>query len=342
MSRYGIKLFAVGALLTATALFSVGVGAVPLAPGRVFQILTSPRSELSLSPDTTIVWQLRVPRVLLACIIGAGLGAAGAGYQGLFRNPLADPFVIGASSGAALGATLAIVGGWQNHVLGLASVSMAALAGSLIAVTIVCGIASTSARLPISSLLLAGVAVSSLFGALVSLLMFLQDEKLLTIFGWLMGSLSGRSWPTLTVAAPIIVTGGMGLWLLSRGLDALTFGEEAAASLGLNPRRLAALVVLFATTATAASVAAAGIIGFVGLIAPHAARFLFGAQHARMIPASALLGAFLLLIADDVARVIAAPAELPVGVITALLGSPFFLVLLKTRQRDAGTADDSA
>jgi iron complex transport system permease protein len=260
----------------------------------------------------------------------------------LFRNPLADPFVIGASGGAALGATIAIVAGWQEQLLGLAAVSVSALAGSLLAVTIVCGIASTSARISTSSLLLAGVAVSSMFGALVSLLMFLQDEKLLTIFSWLMGSLSGRSWPAFAVAAPAITAGMTGLWLLSRGLDALTFGEEVAASLGLSPGRLAALVVLCSTAVTAAGVAAGGIIGFVGLIAPHAARFLVGAEHARLIPASALLGAFLLLIADDVARVIAAPAELPVGVITALLGSPFFLVLLRNRQREPGGSDDSA
>ena len=286
--------------------------------------------------EETMSSSVRLPRILLACFVGAGLGTAGAGYQGLFRNPLADPFVIGASSGAALGATLAITSGWQGTFLGLSCIPAASLVGALVAVSIVYSIASVGRQIPMISLLLAGVALSSLLSAIVSLLMFLHEEKLMTIFGWLMGSLSGRGWATLASTAPLILIGGCALWMHSRALDALTFGEESASSLGLGIGRLRAAIVVSASLMTAASVAGGGIIGFVGLIAPHAARSLVGARHALVIPMSGLLGALLLLLADDVARTIVAPSELPVGVVTALMGGPFFLYMLKTRQSEMG------
>src|SRR5208337_2590152 len=318
------------AILIASAVLSLGVGAVSIPAGRVMRILLEPPVSGAGATDVTIVWELRLPRLLLAGLIGGGLGAAGAGYQGLFRNPLADPFVIGASSGSALGATLAIVAGLRESVFGMGAVSAAALLGSLLAVATAYGIASMGRQVSIPSLLLAGVAVSSFIGALVSLLMFLNDEKLLTIFSWLMGSLSGRGWPVLWTTAPLVLAGGLTVWLQSRSLDSLTFGEETAASLGLRLGRFRVLVVV------AAGVAAGGIIGFVGLVSPHVARLLVGARHVLLIPASGLLGALLLLLADDLARTISAPAELPVGVVTALLGSPFFLVLLKTQRRELG------
>jgi len=323
-------------LLVAILVVSLGIGAVAIAPGRILQILTG-GSGVSITPaEMSIVWDLRLPRVLLACCVGAGLGFAGAGYQGLFRNPLADPFVIGASSGAALGATIAIVAGWQGAYFGITLVPAAALAGSLIAVAAVYGVATVGKQAPILSLLLAGVTISSLLGALVSLLMFLNDEKIVTIFGWLMGSLSGRGWSSLATTGPLVLLGGFALWLYSRSLDALTFGEESAASLGLNLRRLRRVVVLSTGLATAASVAGGGVIGFIGLIAPHMARALVGARHVLVIPASGLIGALLLLVADDLARTVVAPTELPVGIVTAILGSPFFLYLLKARQRHLG------
>lgn len=336
MKRSLVRLLILSVVLVIAAILSLGVGAVTISPGRILQILLADRGNSLASTEMTIIWELRLPRLLLACFVGAGLGTAGAGYQGLFRNPLADPFVIGASSGAALGATLAIVNGWQGSILGLACIPAASLIGSLGAVAIVYSVASVGRQIPILSLLLAGVAISSLLGAVVSLLMFLHEEKLMTIFGWLMGSLSGRGWATLWSTAPLILIGSSILWLRSRALDALTFGEESAASLGLNLSRLRRTIVLSASLITAASVAGGGIIGFVGLIAPHMARSLVGARHAMVIPMSGVLGALLLLLADDFARTIVAPAELPVGVVTALLGSPFFLFLLKTRQRELG------
>jgi iron complex transport system permease protein len=334
MNRPVISFAVLSLVLIVTMVFSLGVGAVSISPDRILHLLTSREANPPGSTELTIIWELRLPRLLLAVFVGAGLGMAGAGYQGLFRNPLADPFVIGASSGAALGATLAIINGWQGHLLGLAGIPAASLVGALAAVAIVYSIASVGQRLPMVSLLLAGVALSSLLGSLVSLLMFLHEEKLLTIFGWLSGSLSGRGWGALWTTAVLIVIGGSILWMHSRALDALTFGEESAASLGLGISRLRATIVISASLLTAASVAGGGIIGFIGLIAPHMSRSLVGARHALVIPMSGTLGALLLLLADDVARTIAAPSELPVGVVTALMGSPFFLYLLKTRRRE--------
>jgi iron complex transport system permease protein len=318
------------------AVLSLGVGPYPIAPSRIWPILQATLSGAAPNAETTIVWQLRLPRLLLACFVGAGLGTAGAGYQGLFRNPLADPFVIGASGGAALGATLAIIYCDQSNMFGLTMVPIAALAGALLAVGTVYGIASVGRQLPVLSLLLAGITLSSLLGSLVSLLMFLNDEKLPTIFGWLMGSLSGRGWANVATSVPLILAGSVALWLRARSLDALTFGEETAASLGLNLASVRGIVVISASITTGACVAAGGIIGFIGLIAPHIARSLVGAQHTRVIPTSGLVGALLLLVADDLARVAAAPAEIPVGIVTAMLGSPFFLYLLKSRQRELG------
>ena len=326
------------AILALAALLSLGVGAVTIPAERVLQILGSTAVEQDPSTDATIVWDLRLPRILLAGLIGGGLGAAGAGYQGLFRNPLVDPFIIGASSGAALGATLAIVAGLRESVLGMGAVSTAALLGALLAVAVAYSIASIGGRVSIPSLLLAGVALSSFIGALVSLLIYWSHEKVITILGWLMGSLSGRGWSVLGTTTPMVLAGAFVLWLQSRALDSLAFGEETAASLGLRLGRLRVVVVVAASLATAAGVAAGGIIGFVGLVSPHVARLLVGARHAILIPASALLGALLLVLADDLARTIAAPNELPIGVMTALLGSPFFLALLNTQGRQMATA----
>jgi iron complex transport system permease protein len=338
MTRAVVWLACLVLLLGGLAVFSIGVGDMAISPGRIVEILLSGPSERHAHHEALIIWELRFPRLLLACFVGAGLAVAGAGYQGLFRNPLADPFIIGASSGASLGATLAIVSGWQSHWFGISLVPLAALAGALLAVAVVYAIAQVGRQVPVMSLLLSGVAVSSLLGSLVSLIMFMQEQKLMTIFGWLMGSLSGRNWSVVAVTAVIVISGTAVLWLHARTLDALTFGEESAAALGLSLARTRSIVVLAATVVTAASVAGGGVIGFIGLISPHIARWLVGPRHGPLILTSGLVGAVLLLVADDIARTIAAPTEIPVGIVTAMLGSPFFLYLLKTRQRELGAA----
>lgn len=327
-------------VLLVAAAISLGMGAESIPASDVVSILLSPDDPSHRPAHVIIVWQSRMQRVLLAVLVGAGLGAAGAGYQGLFRNPLADPFVIGASSGAARGATVALTAGLAASWLGISTVSLFALFGALAAVAVVYAIASWGNQLPAVGLLLAGAAVSSFVGALVALLMVLNDDQVMGVLAWLLGSLSGRGWAAVWASGPLITLGALGLWLLARPLDALTFGEESAAALGIPMSRLRAAVVVVASLATAAAVSAGGIIGFVGLLAPHAARLLVGPRHAWLIPASCLLGALLLLAADDVARTAAAPTELPVGIFTALLGGPFFLYLLRSRSARLGTGPD--
>ena len=316
-------------VLVLVSIVSVAVGAVVLPLPRVVRALLQPQAPGVEATDVTIVWDIRLGRVLLAALIGAGLAGSGTALQGLFRNPLADPFVIGASSGAALGATLAIVSGFG-------AVALMAFVGALLAVTAAYSIAEIGGVVPATALLLAGAALNTFLSAMVSLVMLFNEQSAYAVLNWLLGGLSGRSWAQLWASLPYMAIGLSVLWLLARPLDALAFGDETAQSLGLPLGRARGLIVAAASLTTAAAVAAGGTIGFVGLIAPHAARLLVGAEHARLIPASALMGALLLLVADDVARTALAPLELPAGVLTAALGGPFFLYLLKTRQGDFG------
>jgi iron complex transport system permease protein len=311
---------------------SLGLGTVRLPPGDVVAALTDPTSD---PLARTIVVQLRLPRVVLAAVIGAGLGAAGAAYQALFRNPLADPFVVGASSGAAAGAAIVIVSGWAGATAGVGPASVGAFVGAVGSVGLVYAVAAVG-RLPPVTLLLAGAVVSTMLGGVVWLLMALADENLHRIVGWLMGGLAGRGWDTVATATPLILLGTALLCLLGRPLDAVCCGEEVARSLGLRVGTVMALVLGGASLAVAASVAAGGVIGFVGLAAPHLARPLVGAGHARLVPASGLVGAVLLVVADAVARAAAPPIELPLGVITAVAGGPLFLVVLRRRAATEG------
>lgn len=322
-------------------ILSLGLGSVRVPLKQMALILASRIAGVGsneLDPTlATIVWDFRMARSLLAIAVGTALALSGAAFQGLFRNPLADPFVIGASSGAALGATLAIVLSLPLSVGGFGPVPLLAFAGSLIAVVLVYVISHTGNTAPPAvALLLAGTALSSLFSAAVSLLMALHDQRLHQIFFWLLGGLGGKSWPHLWAMLPYLFVSIVLLSVLARPLDLMAFGEETARGMGLAVSKARILIVGAATLATAAAVANSGIIGFIGLVAPHVARLLFGPTHRHLLPASALIGAILLLIADGLARTILAPVELPVGILTALLGAPFFLYLLRTRQKALG------
>ncbi len=327
MSRRSARILVLLAVLAVVATASLGVGSVRLSPARILAALSGEGS------DATIVRDLRAPRVILAALVGLALGAAGAAYQGLFRNPLADPYVIGASSGSALGATLVMVSLGGAGALGFGAVSLGAFLGAMAAAGLVYASTAWWGPAPIVTLLLAGTAVSSSLGAVVWLLMVLNNEELARIVLWMMGSLAGRGWATVLGGTPYIVVGFAGLCVLARPLDALSLGERQAAALGLPLRRMSGFVVAAASLATAAAVAVAGIIGFVGLIAPHVARAFVGARHRYLIPASGLAGAILLVLADDLARTVVAPVELPVGILTAILGGPFFLIVLRRSGR---------
>jgi iron complex transport system permease protein len=249
---------------------------------------------------------------------------------------LADPFIIGASSGAALGVALTMYLELDVSILWFSSVPVGAFVGSLLTVAGVYFLAGSQGSVAPLTLLLAGASVSSVIAAVVSMLMLLTDDSLVRIFSWLMGSVAGHGWPVLWTTAPCIVAGCVVLQLMARPLDALSFGEETARSLGLPVHAARGAIVVAATLVTAAGVSAAGVIGFVGLVAPHIARLLVGAHHVRLLPVSGLIGAILLLLADDLARTVLDSQEVPLGIITALVGGPFFLVLLKQYHRRLG------
>lgn len=285
------------------------------------------------STDRIILLQLRLPRIVAGALVGGSLAAAGVGFQGLFRNPLAEPYVIGASSGAAFGVAIVIVTGLQASFWSLGATTLMAMLGSVSVVMLVLAIGSLSRTTSTISLLLAGVVISCMVNAIVSALMFLFDQKAVVILSWLMGSLASSHWATAIMVACVGGTGMILIAAMARPLDAFTLGDTASQSLGLDLRRFRWMIITAASIATAGAVAASGVIGFVGLVSPHIARLFVGPKHAVLIPMSICVGASLMLLADVVARTIIAPAELPVGIVTAILGCPFFLFLLLTDRR---------
>ncbi|PIQ25524.1 iron ABC transporter [bacterium (Candidatus Blackallbacteria) CG17_big_fil_post_rev_8_21_14_2_50_48_46] len=293
----------------------------------VWALLSSPR--LLSETDRYILLELRLPRICLACLAGAGLAGAGLALQGLFRNPLVDPFVIGVSGGAALGAGLALILNWQFQFWGLSTVPLAAFAGALGIMVLVYRLGQVRGRVVIERLLLAGVAISALSSSILSLVLVLKGQGMEAVVYWIMGSFAGRTWEDCLALLPFL---GVGILLLLRelkALNALQVGEESAAYLGIEVDQLKNRVILAATLLSAAVVSVSGVIGFVGLIVPHIGRFVCRTSNFRQIFIPTLfLGAALLVLADGLARNLLASQEIPVGIFTALLGVPFFLGLL--------------
>ncbi len=327
-------------VLASAAVISLFIGPIAISPWNTAEWMTGDSTALTAT-ERTILFELRLPRMFTAILVGGSLGVAGVGFQALFRNPLADPYIIGASSGAALGVTVAIVAGLQATWLGLQTSAIAALVGSLALVAVVMVIGALSNRSGALSLLLAGIALSSMINAVVSLLMFWNQEKVNVIFAWLLGSMASNDWQSVQSTAIIALVGLAVLWSLSRPLDAYLLGDVASQSLGLNLTWFRMLVIAGASIATGAAVSSAGIIGFVGLIAPHMARWTVGPKHLWLIPQSACYGGLILILADSIARTIVAPTELPVGSITAMLGCPFFIGLLLFRSRASNLMGDA-
>jgi iron complex transport system permease protein len=275
------------------------------------------------------LFTLRLPRTVLMAVTGAALAGSGAAYQGLFRNPLADPYLIGVASGAGLGAIIAMTFQAQNTLLGLFAVPVAAFAGALLTVFVVYELARVGRALPVTNLILAGVAVSAFATALTSFLMINSTGELRRALVWLLGGSTMSGWQPVLAELPYVILGLGVLLSLGHALNVMQVGDEQAQQLGLPVERVRAGVILSASLATAAAISFAGVIGFVGLIVPHVVRMVCGGDYRRLLPLSILGGAALLLVADVLARVLMAPQELPVGIIMSLGGAPFFLWVLR-------------
>ena len=320
-------------VVLAAAVTAVGVGAIGLPPLDVVKITAARLPFIDLPqtwPDTweTIVWQVRLPRIALAGIVGAALSMSGAAYQGLFRNPLADPYLIGVSAGAGLGAVVILVAGAGN----IGMLPIAAYVGGLGAVLAAYLAARRSGGVPLTTLILAGVAVSSLASALTAFLMIRSDPDLRPVLSWLLGGFASAQWMHVGLMIPYFLPCAALIFAYSRVMNVMQLDEEHARQLGVNVGRTKALLIAAASLATAAAVSFSGLIGFVGLIAPHVARMLWGVDYRSLLPLSMLLGAGFLILADMAARTAVSPAELPVGIVTAFCGAPFFLYLLRRRQ----------
>jgi iron complex transport system permease protein len=283
--------------------------------------------------EAAILWELRLPRVLLGGLVGATLALSGAAYQGVFRNPLADPYLLGVAAGGGLGATLAIAylprtDGWVIDPLPLA-----AFVGALAGVAATYALGRSDRSRSATTLILAGVAVASFLTALQTYFQQRESDTLQQVYAWVLGRLSTAGWHEVTLILPYVLVSGFAILLHRRLLDVLSVGDEEANALGVHAERVRLIVVVAATLGTAAAVAVSGLIGFVGIIVPHTVRLLFGSSYRSVLPLSILFGATFLVLADLLARTLIAPAELPIGVITAFFGAPFFVVVLRTRRR---------
>jgi iron complex transport system permease protein len=324
-------------LLIGTMVLSSCIGAVKISVSELLAILGNQvgiTTAVDLKPQqAAVLLNIRLPRVFLGVLIGAGLGISGAAVQGLFRNPLAEPGLIGISSGATLFAVLMIVlevGFFRSlsGTIGFYALSLAAFTGACITTSFVYRLSVRNGRTVTTTLLLSGIAINALAGAFTGLLTYMAtDEQLRTITFWSLGSLGGASWETVTGLLPFILIPVAALPLLAKSLNALALGDAEALHMGIDVRNLKRIIIVLATIAVGASVAVAGTIGFIGLIVPHIIRMTFTADHRLVIPGSALLGAALLTLADLLARTIVVPAELPIGILTALIGTPVFCIL---------------
>lgn len=277
-----------------------------------------------------IIFSIRLPRILLAGLVGAALAVAGSVYQAIFRNPLADPYLIGVAQGASLGA---ITGFMLPTMWQIASVPILAFVGAIAAVLIVYLIARVGKTMPTTTLILAGVALGAFFMAISSYLMIISGDRLHGIISWILGTFSSSNWQQVLIAFPYIIIGIVVIWLYARPLNIMQLDEEQAQQLGINVERTKLILLGAATLITAAAVSFCGVIGFVGIIIPHAIRLIWGPDHRFLLPLATFAGAIFLIIADTVARTLMSPTEIPIGVITAFVGAPFFLYLLRQNKR---------
>lgn len=333
-SIFSVAAMAVGLLVVGSLVLTVG--SVHIAFRQVWAILVShlPLVNLEVNWSSTtdmIVTGIRLPRIILAGMAGAALGVAGATYQGLFRNPLADPYLIGVAQGAALGAVTGFLLPWT--FLGGYLIPVLAFLGALVSVSAVYLIARVGKAIPVTTLILAGVAIGSFLISLTSYITIISADKMPGILSWLMGKFSMANWEQVGLIAPFLVVGLAVIFIFARPLNVMQLDEEQAEQLGINVERTKLILMAASTLITAAAVCFVGTIGFVGIIIPHAVRLIWGPDHRTLLPLAALSGAILLILADTASRTLFPPTEIPVGVITAFLGAPFFLFLLRRKKK---------
>ncbi len=328
------------ALLLAVVAISVSIGSVHIGLSETVSILLGHLHLGAFGGDYVqgsaadrIIWDVRLPRVLTAVLVGGTLASSGVSYQAVFRNQLADPYLIGVAAGAGLGATLAIVSPLPLDYYHFGYVALFAFAGAVIAVAVTYELARVGLAVPPATHVLAGIAVSSAASAATSLLMVLHEEKINIIFSWLYGDFTSSSWPKLWAVAPYVGASWLVLLGLSFRLNVLQLSDDEARSLGVRVELLKLVVIVTASLATAVCVAVAGLIGFVGLLVPHACRLVVGPDHRILLPVTILVGGAFLALADLGARTVLSPQEIPVGIVTAFVGAPFFLILLRRNRK---------
>lgn len=315
-------------LLLLIMALSISAGAVKIPLQEILNVLLGKGDEV----NRRIILTLRLPRVIESALVGMGLSVVGAFFQGLLRNPMADPYVLGISSGAAFGATIAIIMG-----LGIFGLSSMAFITALLTVFFVYTVSRTGSRLSMSTMLLAGIAISAFMSAIISLLMLLNHDQFSRIVFWTMGGFGLVSWPQVIYSSPLILIGSFVMYAFSRDVNAILTGEESAEHLGVNTELVKKIILILGSLVTASCVSVGGIIGFVGLIVPHISRLIVGPDNRVLVPFSALFGASFLTFADLLARVILKPVEMPIGIITSTFGGPFFLYLLiRSKQKNEG------
>jgi iron complex transport system permease protein len=314
--------------LIASLIFAAATGAVKISASEIIAILTKGDDTVNAS----ILMEIRLPRVLLAAVLGAGLAAVGGVMQAIFKNPLVDSYTLGMSSGAALGAVLSILTGINISILGIKTTGVFAFAGAVLTLFFVYSLAYTRNRMSINSLLLSGVAVSYFLASVISFLMMLNHDKIEHIVFWTMGSLSMATWDEFFISSVLTIPSLAVLMYYTRELNILVMGEDAAHHLGINTFALKTTLLITCAVIVGSVVSTGGTIAFLGLVAPHIIRLIVGSDNKKVIPYSALMGSILLVLADTAGRVLIQPAEIPVGVMTSIMGGPFFIFLLKKQK----------
>ena len=336
-----LVLVALVVILLLCLLIAAAIGAVSISPLSIIKMTLNKTALFNFTATwqpsaETILFQIRLPRVIAAALVGSALASAGVLFQGLLRNPMADPYIIGTSAGAAFGATIAMMLPISLAFLSFGLVPIAAFFGALGAVLLVYNLARVGGKTPVVSMLLAGFAVSAMLTAVMFFLVTLSGQTglLQSIYSFLMGSISVSGWNKIIVVAPLVIGGIIAARFLAFRLNAFALGEEGAAYLGIDVERDKLLVLALGSLLTAAAVSISGLVGFVGLVVPHAMRLVLGPDHRLLLPAAALFGGAFLVLADLLARTMLAPREIPLGILTAFIGAPFFIYLLRRTRRE--------